>query len=84
VPSSDDRAATVIEENRLKRFPFRLGTLLFAVAIVVLLLVVVIQQVQIGHQQVQIRQMRQNIGRISIEFYKFVEAARELDARWSR
>jgi hypothetical protein len=79
-----DRAATMIEENKLQRFPFRLGTRLFVVAILALLLIVVIQQVQIGHQQVQIRQLRQNIDRIPIELYRFLEAARELEARWSR
>jgi hypothetical protein len=84
VPSSANRAATMIEENRLRRFPFRLGTLQFVVAILALSLVVVIQQVQIGHQQLQSRQMRQNIDRIPIELDKFLEAVRELDARWSR
>jgi hypothetical protein len=74
----------MIEENRLQRFPFRLGTLLFVVAILALFLIVVIQQVQIGRQRVQVRQLRQNVDRIPIEFYKFLEAARELDARWSR
>jgi hypothetical protein len=74
----------MIEENRLQRFPFRLGTLLFVVAILALLSVVVIQQVQIGHQQVQIRQMRQNIDRIEIEIFRFLEAVREFDPRSSR
>ncbi len=71
----------MIEENRLQRFPFRLGTFLFVVAILALFLVVVIQQVQIGRQQVQIRQLRQNIDRIPIELDKFFEAVRELEAR---
>ena len=74
----------MIEENRLQRFPFRLGTLLFVVAILTLLLAVVIQQVQIGHQQVQIRQLRQNIDRIIIEILRFDEGAREFDPRSSR
>jgi hypothetical protein len=74
----------MIDANRLQRLPFRLGAILFAVAILALLLVVGIQQVQIGHQQVQIRQMRQNIDRILIEYYKFLEDLRELEARWSK
>jgi hypothetical protein len=74
----------MIEANRQHRFPFSLRTLLFAVAIVALLLVVVIQQVQIGHQREQIRRLRQNVDRGSIEFYKFLEAARELEVRGSR
>ena len=81
VPNSADRAATMIEENRLQRFPFRRGTLLFVVAILALFLVVVIQQVQIRHQQVQIRQMRQNVDRIPNEIFRFVDAVSEFQVR---
>ena len=71
----------MIEETRPLRFPFRSGTFLFVVTMLALLLVVVVQQVQIGRQQVQIRQMRQNIDRIPIEIDKFLEAVREFEAR---
>jgi hypothetical protein len=57
----------MVEENRRPRFHFRLWRLLFAVAILALLLVIVIQQVQIGRQQVQSKQMRQQIDRYSKE-----------------
>ena len=39
------------ENARSSRFRFRLGTILFVVAILALLLVVVIQQVQIGRMR---------------------------------
>ena len=71
----------MIEENRLTQFPLRLGTFLFVVAILALFLVVVIQQVQIGHQQVQIGQLRQNLDRIPIELLRFSDALNELPAR---
>ena len=71
----------MIEENRLQRFPLRLGTLLFVVAILALFLVVIIQQVQIGRQQVQIRHLRQNIDRVPGELFRFSDAMNELEAR---
>jgi uncharacterized membrane protein affecting hemolysin expression len=65
-----------VEENRRPRFRFRLRTFLFVVAILALLLVVVIQQVQISRQQVQIRQMRQEIDRYLINQVKPTEIMR--------
>ena len=80
VPSSADREATIIEENRLTQFPLRLGTFLFVVAILALFYIVVIQQVQIGHQQVQIGQLRQ-ISTDSDRAFNFSDALNELPAR---
>ena len=82
--TTGEQVATMIEENRLQRFPFRLGTFLFVVAILALFLVVVIQQVQIGRQQVQIRQLRQNVDRIPIEIFRFIEATRRTHGARSR
>jgi uncharacterized membrane protein len=70
----------MVEENRIQCFPFRRRTFLFVVAILALFLVVVIQQVQIGHQQVQIGQLRQNLDRIPIELLRFSDALNELPA----
>jgi cell division protein FtsB len=74
----------MMEENRRPRFRFRLRTILFVVAILALLLVVGIQQVQISRQQVQIRQMRQQIDRYSIDRAKLTEIIRELRDRIER
>ena len=71
----------MIEENRLQRFPFRRETFLFVVAILVLFLIVVVQQVQIGRQRLQLKQLRQNFDRLSIELDRLFEATRELQAR---
>jgi cytochrome c-type biogenesis protein CcmH/NrfG len=68
----------MMEESRRPRLRFRLGTLLLVVAILALLLVVVIQQVQISRQQVQIRQMRQEIDRYLISQDKLTEIIRAL------
>ena len=68
----------MMKEDRRPRFRFRLGTLLFAVAILALLLVVVIQQVRISRQQVQIKQMRQEIDRFVISQNKLTKIIREL------
>jgi hypothetical protein len=68
---------TMMEQNRRPRFRFQLGTLLFVVAILALLLVVVIQQVQISRQQVQIRQMRNQIDRFVIGQTKLTDIIRE-------
>src|SRR4029077_9570943 len=46
-----NREVAMTENARLSRFRFRLGTILFVVAILALLLVVVIQQVQIGRMR---------------------------------
>jgi cytochrome c-type biogenesis protein CcmH/NrfG len=62
-----DRAVTAMEENRRPRFRFRLRTILLVVAILALFLTVVIQQVQIGRQHVQIKQMSQQIDGYSKE-----------------
>ena len=51
----------MVKEDRGPRFRFRLGTLLFAVAILALLLVVAIQEVQIIGQQAEIRQMTREL-----------------------
>jgi hypothetical protein len=67
----------IVEENRRPRFRFRLRMLLFAVAILALLLVIVIQQVQIGRQQVQIKQMRQQVDRYSKERDQLTTILRE-------
>jgi hypothetical protein len=46
-----DREVVMTESARLSRFRFRLGTTLFVVAILALLLVVVMQEVQIGRMR---------------------------------
>ena len=51
----------MVKEDRGPRFRFRLGTLLFVVAILALLLVVAIQEVQIIGQQAEIRQMTRDL-----------------------
>jgi hypothetical protein len=67
-----------MDEARPRRHRFRLGTLLFVVAILALVLIVVIQQVQIGRQQAQIRQMRREIDRHVVDQVKLTEIIREL------
>jgi hypothetical protein len=65
-----------MKENRRPRFRFRLGTLLLIVAILALLLVTVIQQVRINRQQVQIKQMRQEIDGNTMDKIKLQEIIR--------
>jgi type II secretory pathway component PulK len=59
------------------RFRFRLGTVLFVVAVLALLWVVVTQQVQIGRQQVQIQQLRQQADTEAIARTKLTSIIRE-------
>jgi uncharacterized membrane protein affecting hemolysin expression len=66
-----------MENARQPRFRFRLRTVLFVVAVLALILVVVIQQAQIGRQQVQIKQMRQQIDREVIATTKLTTIIRE-------
>ena len=61
----------------MKRFRLRLGTLLIVVAVLALLLVVAIQQVQLGRQQVQIKQVEQRINGNSIERNTLTKIIRE-------
>jgi type II secretory pathway component PulL len=65
-------------QTTTRRLRFRLRTLLFVVAILALFLVVVTQQVQTRHQQVQIRQMRQEIDRYLINQNKLTARLRAL------
>ena len=51
----------MVDENRRPHFRFGLGTLLFVVAILTMLLVVAIQEVQIIGQQAEIRQMARDL-----------------------
>jgi cell division protein FtsL len=74
----------MVEQNRGPRFRFRLGTLLFVVAVLALLLVVVIQQVQISRQQAQIRQMRQQIAKDLTATNNLTQIIRELRDRIER
>jgi ABC-type multidrug transport system fused ATPase/permease subunit len=57
---------------------FRLGTLLFVVAILALLLVVAIQEVQIIGQQAEIRQMTRDLDGYFGEQAKGIKVVREL------
>jgi len=68
----------MVNEDRGRRFRFRLGTLLFVVAILALLLVVAIQEVQIIGQQVQIRQMMGELNGYFGDQAKLIKALREL------
>ena len=68
----------MVKEDRGPRFRFRLGTLLFVVAILALLLVVAIQEVQIIGQQAQIRQMIRELDSYFGEQAKFSKLLREL------
>jgi len=68
----------MMEENGRPRLRFRLSTLMFVVAVLALLLVALIQQVQISREQVQIRQMRQEIDRYLINQDKLTEIIRGL------
>jgi hypothetical protein len=61
----------MVDYNRLSRFRFRLGTVLFVMAILALLLLVVIQQVQIGR-------MRQLIDQHAKEKDQLTTIIREL------
>ena len=71
----------MVKEYRGPRFRFRLGTLLFVVAILALLLVVAIQEVQIIGQQAQIRQMMGELdGYLGVQA-KFIKLSRELQDR---
>jgi predicted PurR-regulated permease PerM len=68
----------MVKEDRGPRFRFRLGTLLFVVAILALLLVVAIQEVQIIVQQVQIREMTRELdGYFGVQA-KSIEELRKL------
>lgn len=80
----NDRGVAVMDEHGRPRFRFRLRTLLFVVAILALLLVVVIQQVQISRQQVQIRQMRQQIIRSVMDKDNLTRLIRDLRDRLER
>jgi hypothetical protein len=68
----------MVKEYRGPRFRFRLGTLLFVVAILALLLVVAIQEVQIIGQQAQIRQMMGELDGYFGEQAKFIKLLREM------
>jgi uncharacterized membrane protein len=61
----------------MKRFRWKLGTLMFVVAIVALLLVIVIQQVEIRRQQAQIEQMRRSIDAAAKSQEKLTTILRE-------
>jgi hypothetical protein len=61
----------MVEYDRLSRLRFRLGTVLFVIAILALLLLVVIQQVQIGR-------MRQLIDQYAKEKDQLTTIIREL------
>jgi cytoskeletal protein RodZ len=68
----------MVKEDRGPRFRFRLGTLLFVVAILALLLVVAIQEVQIIGQQAEIRQMTRDLNGYFGEQAKVTKVVREL------
>ncbi len=65
-----------MEENRRPRFRFRLGTLLFIVAIFALLLMVVIQQVQLARQRTEIQQLRLQNDRFLLQQNQLQEIIR--------
>lgn len=77
MPGFTNQAATMMDETRRRRFRFRLRGLLLAVAVLAVVLVVVIQQVQIGRQQAQIKQMRLQIDRYAIERSHLTDIIRE-------
>ncbi len=68
----------MVKEDRGPRFRFRLGTLLFVVAILALLLVVAIQEVQIIGQQAEIRQMTRELDGFLGDQAKLIKLLREL------
>ncbi len=68
----------IVKEDRGPRFRFRLGTLLFVVAILALLLVVAIQEVQIIGQQAEIRQMTGELDFYFGEQAKLIKLLHEL------
>ncbi len=68
----------MVKEDRGPRFRFRLGTLLFVVAILGLLLVVAIQEVQIIGHEAEIRQMTEELDGYFGEQAKLVKVVREL------
>jgi hypothetical protein len=68
----------MVNEDRGPRFRFRLGTLLFVVAILALLLAVAIQEVQIIGQQAEIRQMTGQLDAYFGEQAKMIKLVREL------
>jgi cell division protein FtsL len=65
-----------IADDRPQRFRVRIRTLLVIVAIFALLLVIVMQQTQIVRQGTEIKQMRQQIDRHSIQQQKLQEIIR--------
>lgn len=66
----------MMEENRRRRFRFRLGTLLLIVAIFALLLVVGIQQVQIARQGMELQYLTEQNRRYLIHQEKMLEIIR--------
>jgi len=68
----------MVKEDRGPRFRFRLGTLLFVVAILALLLVVAIQEVQIIGQHAEIRQMTRDLDGYLGAMAKLPKVLREL------
>ncbi len=68
----------MVKEDRGPPFRFRLGTLLFVVAILALLLVVVIQEVQIIGHETQIRQMTGELEGYFGDQAKLIKLLREL------
>jgi cell division protein FtsB len=86
------RALPIMEDGRPRprRLRFRLGTLLFAIAVLALLLVVIIQQVQLERMRRIVAAQRQQIDRHADEkaqLRSIVQALRgylERDARWQR
>ena len=68
----------MVKEDRGPRFRFRLGTLLFVVAILALLLVVAIQEVQIIGQHAEIRQMTRELDFFFGDHAKLIKLLREL------
>jgi hypothetical protein len=69
----------MIKENPGPRFRFRLGTLLFVVAILALLLVVAIQEVQIIGQQAEIRQMARDLDGYFVSLAKLTKVLPEAE-----
>jgi hypothetical protein len=68
----------MVNDDRGPRSRFRLGTLLFVVATLALLLVVAIQEVQIIGQQVQIRQMIGELDAYFVDQAKLTKLLREV------